>query len=60
MNMRALPRDTLHPFHYANNRIYGLIDSLHLSAAIEFGCDRFVTNDARLTNFPEMSVEILP
>jgi len=37
-----------------------LVDSIHLAAAIEFGCDRFLTNDARLSNFPEIAVEILP
>jgi len=45
---------------YAGGRIYGLVDSLHLAAAIEFGCDRLLTNDARLDNFPEIAVEILP
>jgi uncharacterized protein len=47
-------------YHYANNRLYGLVDSLHLSTAIESECDRFLTNDARLNNFPEIAVEILP
>jgi predicted nucleic acid-binding protein len=47
-------------YQYAGGRIYGLVDSLHLSAAIECGCDRLLTNDARLNNFPEISVEILP
>jgi predicted nucleic acid-binding protein len=37
-----------------------IVDSLHLAAAIELGCDRLLTNDARLNNFPEISVEILP
>jgi predicted nucleic acid-binding protein len=47
-------------YRYANGRIYGLADSLHLAAAIEFGCDRFLTNDARLSSFPEITVDILP
>jgi predicted nucleic acid-binding protein len=47
-------------YRYASNRMYGLADSLHLAAAIEFGCGRFLTNDARLSNFPEINVEILP
>ncbi len=47
-------------YRYANSRSYSLADSLHLAAAIEFRCDRFVTNDARLSNFPEIAVEILP
>jgi predicted nucleic acid-binding protein len=47
-------------YRYAGGRIYGLVDSLHLAAATEFGCDRLVTNDARLNNFAEFTVEILP
>ena len=47
-------------YRYANGRIYRLADSLHLAAAIECGCDRFLTNDARLNNFPEITVDILP
>ena len=47
-------------YRYAGGRIYGLADSLHLATAIEFGCDRFLTNDARLSNFTESTVDILP
>jgi predicted nucleic acid-binding protein len=47
-------------YRYAGGRSYGLVDSVHLAATIEFGCDRLVTNDARLNNFPEIAVEILP
>ena len=47
-------------YRYDSGRIYGLIDSFHLAAAIEFDCDRLLTNDARLNNFPEITVEILP
>jgi hypothetical protein len=47
-------------YRYAGGRIYGLGDSLHIAAAIEFGCDRFLTNDARLSTFPEIPVDILP
>ena len=39
---------------------YGLADALHLAAAIEFGCDRFLTNDNQLANFPDITVEQLP
>jgi len=39
---------------------YGLADALHLAAAIEFGCDVFLTNDNQLTNFPDITVEELP
>jgi predicted nucleic acid-binding protein len=47
-------------YRYTGGRIYGLVDSLHLAAAIEYGCERLVTNDERLDNFPEFAVEILP
>ncbi len=46
-------------YRYDSGRIYGLIDSIHLSAAIEFGCNRLLTNDTRLNNFAEIPVEIL-
>ena len=39
---------------------YGLADALHLAAAIESGCDRFLTNDNQLSNFPDITVEELP
>lgn len=39
---------------------YGLGDALHLAAAIESGCERFLTNDNRLSNFPDITVEQLP
>jgi uncharacterized protein len=39
---------------------YGLADALHLAAAIEFGCDVFLTNDNQLANFPDITVEELP
>jgi predicted nucleic acid-binding protein len=35
-------------------------DAIHLAAAIESGCDRFLTNDARLARFTGLAVEILP
>jgi uncharacterized protein len=47
-------------YRYEGGRIYGLVDSLHLAASIEFGCERLITNDARLAGFPEIGVEILP
>lgn len=34
--------------------------SLHLAAAVEHGCTTFLTNDARLSGFPDVTVEILP
>ena len=39
---------------------YGLTDALHLATAIEAGCDRFLTNDNRLSGFTDIAVEILP
>ncbi len=35
-------------------------DALHLAAAIEAGCQSFLTNDLRLSRFPNLTVEILP
>jgi predicted nucleic acid-binding protein len=35
-------------------------DSIHLAAAIESGCDRFLTNDFRLHSFTSIPVEIMP
>ena len=39
---------------------FKLGDSLHLAAASEAGCDRFLTNDTRLNRFPDITVEVLP
>jgi predicted nucleic acid-binding protein len=44
----------------AQPRRYGLADALHLPAAIESGCDVFLTNDNQLSNFPDILVEELP
>ena len=35
-------------------------DSLHLAAAVEAGCDAFLTNDTRLAAFTDIPVEVLP
>ncbi len=35
-------------------------DALNLAAAVESGCRAFLTNDARLTRFPDIAVEALP
>jgi uncharacterized protein len=35
-------------------------DALHLSAAVEAGCQVFLTNDLRLNKFPDLTVETLP
>ena len=39
---------------------FKLADSLHLAAAVEAGCDLFLTNDAALSRFTGIPVEILP
>ena len=44
----------------AQPKKYGLADALHLAAAIESGCDVFLTNDNQLANFPHIRVEELP
>jgi hypothetical protein len=35
-------------------------DALHPAAAIEFGCDVFLTNDNQLSNFLDIAIEELP
>ena len=44
----------------AQPKRYGLADALHLAAAIESGCDVFLTNDDQLANFPDITIEVLP
>jgi predicted nucleic acid-binding protein len=39
---------------------FAAMDSLHLAAAVEDACDVFLTNDARLSRFPNITVEVLP
>lgn len=39
---------------------YGLADALHLAAAIESGCDVFLTNDDQLASFLGIRIEVLP
>jgi predicted nucleic acid-binding protein len=34
-------------------------DALHLAAAVESACDVFLTNDAHLTAFPDITVEVV-
>jgi predicted nucleic acid-binding protein len=36
------------------------VDALHLAAAIEGGCDRFLTNDVKLKACTDIPVELLP
>jgi predicted nucleic acid-binding protein len=35
------------------------LDSLHLAAAVEHGCDQFLTNDQQLARFADIAVEVL-
>lgn len=35
-------------------------DAIHLAAAMEHSCNRFLTNDAKLTSCTEITVEVLP
>ena len=44
----------------AQAKRFGLADALHLAAAIESGCDLFLTNDNQLANFRDITVEKLP
>ena len=44
----------------AQPKRYGLADALHLAAAIESGCDVFLTNDNQLASFLDITVEELP
>jgi predicted nucleic acid-binding protein len=39
---------------------FKLADALHLAAAVENGCGAFLTNDRRLSSFPDIRVEVLP
>ena len=39
---------------------FKLGDSLHLAAAAESGCGRFLTHDTRLSTFTDIPVEVLP
>ncbi|MFI5460735.1 MAG: hypothetical protein ACHRXM_35430 [Isosphaerales bacterium] len=37
----------------------GQLDALHLAAAVEHGCTRFLSSDAQLKRFPDVLVEVL-
>jgi len=39
---------------------FRLPDSMHLAAAVEGGCDLFLTNDTRLSVFTDIRMEVLP
>lgn len=51
---------TYPPVPPAQSKRYGLADSLHLAAAIESGCDVFLTNDNQLANFLDITIDVLP
>ncbi len=38
---------------------FKLADSLHLAAALESGCQMFLTNDSRLSTFTDIAIEVL-
>ena len=38
---------------------FGAMDALHLAAAVEFGCDLFLTNDVRLDTCTEVPIEVI-
>ena len=46
--------------HIRAQHRFKLGDSLHLAAAVEGGCQRFLTNDTRLNVFTDLAVEVLP
>jgi uncharacterized protein len=48
---RAVQIRAAHPFKTP--------DALHLAAAVESGCDVFLTNDQRLKQFPGITVEVV-
>jgi predicted nucleic acid-binding protein len=41
------------------NHGFKTADALHLAAAIEGGCQLFLTNDFRLSRFPGLAIEVL-
>jgi hypothetical protein len=39
---------------------YKALDAPHLATSVEYQCDCFLTNENRLSGFPDILVEILP
>jgi predicted nucleic acid-binding protein len=61
-NVRILPITTAVAQRAARIRAahrFKPLDALHLAAAVEHGCGSFLTNDAGLKGFPDITVEIL-
>jgi predicted nucleic acid-binding protein len=45
---------------YSSKKRYSVQDSLHLAAAMQAGCDSFLTNDQRLVGFADIAIDVLP
>jgi predicted nucleic acid-binding protein len=45
--------------HIRARHKFTLADTLHLAAAVEARCGAFLTNDHRLSSFPDIPVEVL-
>ncbi|HEV3257328.1 MAG TPA: PIN domain-containing protein [Gemmataceae bacterium] len=60
MHERAAMIRGSYQYPIPNSRRYSLSDAHHLAAAIESGCDRFLTNDNQLARFADIAVEELP
>ena len=55
------PPSSIEPPRSAPSHGFKIADSIHLAAAVESGCDRFLTNDAPpQPASPGIAVEILP
>ncbi len=40
--------------------LFLFVSPIHLAAAVEAGCEVFLTNDFRLARFTDLTVEVLP
>jgi uncharacterized protein len=36
------------------------VDAIHLATAVENGCQTFLTHDARLNRYTDLTIEMLP
>ena len=57
LDLRIEPRELVALFGPSGS---GKSTALHLAAAVEFGCDVFLTSDNQLADFPDITVEELP